>query len=347
VRRRHAMYYLALAEGAEPELRTERQGVWLEDLRIEHENLRSALKWLLDMEKIEEALRLAGALWRFWQVQGYFEEARRWLEAGLSRGETVPAAVRGKAHFGAGFIALSQGDATRASVHADEYLLLARQSGSLEHIQQALMLHGMIALQVGKPREAMASFRESLPVAEHIGRPREVARSLLNLGLAKSEAREDQEAASLIERALSLFRAAAEISFEVVALGSLAYNALITGDERRAAALLREYVELARSLSAVPDTAAGLEGIAALSMRRGELHHTAYLLGAAQMLREQSRSQLVSPRNRAAVASAAEAARDQLGEAEWQAAWLRGRIATLGDAVAEGLRVTCPEVDPP
>jgi len=44
-RERHAGYYLALAEEAEPELKREGQVAWLERLERERDNLRAAMRW--------------------------------------------------------------------------------------------------------------------------------------------------------------------------------------------------------------------------------------------------------------------------------------------------------------
>src|SRR5579871_915705 len=76
LRRAHAAYFLALAEGAEPALKGAEQAVWLERLEREHDNLRAALRWAVESAEGEMGLRLGGALWRFWYVRGHLSEGR-------------------------------------------------------------------------------------------------------------------------------------------------------------------------------------------------------------------------------------------------------------------------------
>jgi DNA-binding CsgD family transcriptional regulator len=67
LRRRHAAYFLALAEEAAPELQGPRQVAWFDRLAREHDNVRAALQWLTeraergDAEAAQQGLRLAGA----------------------------------------------------------------------------------------------------------------------------------------------------------------------------------------------------------------------------------------------------------------------------------------------
>ena len=77
--RRHAEFFLALAEEAEPQLAGAHQQEWAERLEEEHDNIRASLSWSLEKEP-EMALRLAGALARFWEMR-----ARFWKAAGGSR----------------------------------------------------------------------------------------------------------------------------------------------------------------------------------------------------------------------------------------------------------------------
>src|SRR3712207_7611956 len=81
VRRRHLSFFLALAEEAEPRLRSPEDVEWLESLEADHDNLREGLSWALERGKGHLAVRLCGALGGFWLTQGNLGEGREWLEA--------------------------------------------------------------------------------------------------------------------------------------------------------------------------------------------------------------------------------------------------------------------------
>ena len=128
LRLRHALYFLALAEEAEPELGGARRAVWLDRLEEEHDNLRAALAWSRSQVSGEDAarrlatgLRLGGALLGFWDSRGHFTEGRAHLAPLLARSATsAPTAARAKALITVGRLAWDQGDLTEArSLHEE------------------------------------------------------------------------------------------------------------------------------------------------------------------------------------------------------------------------------------
>ena len=84
------------AEQTEPQLRSAAQAAWLMRLEQEHDNLRAVLDASYAVGDAITGVRLAGALWRFWFLQGYFGESHRWLEAGLAQAGGAPAGTAGQ-----------------------------------------------------------------------------------------------------------------------------------------------------------------------------------------------------------------------------------------------------------
>jgi predicted ATPase len=121
VRQAHARYYLRLSEEAESTLVGPQQAVRLERLEREHENLRAALRWLLERSEAgqdrgidaEMALRFAVALRRFWNIRGHWREGRTFLERTLAASEGSASAVRAKALIATANLAISQHDMDR------------------------------------------------------------------------------------------------------------------------------------------------------------------------------------------------------------------------------------------
>jgi hypothetical protein len=137
IRRTHAGYFLALAEEAETELRGPEQGVWLERLEPEHDNMRAALARSLEVGDAQLGLRLAGALAWFWDVRGHYTDGLRWLEELLGNASVAPTAARAKALVGAGRLMALYGDYERAGITTEEGLRLYQEIGDRKGIARS------------------------------------------------------------------------------------------------------------------------------------------------------------------------------------------------------------------
>ncbi|MER7762724.1 BTAD domain-containing putative transcriptional regulator [Streptomyces sp. NPDC097619] len=98
--RAHARHYLALAEEAEPLLRSGAQLPWIRRIESELGNLRAALHFLTATEPSEpEARRLAFALGWFWWIRNYRAEGARWTDRVLALGGPEEPEDRGHPEF--------------------------------------------------------------------------------------------------------------------------------------------------------------------------------------------------------------------------------------------------------
>src|SRR5262249_10208169 len=96
MRERHLRYFLRMAEGAYPGFFGATQLDSARRLEGDHDNLRAALAACSEAAMPPVlGLRLAGALWWFWNLQGVHSEARRWLEQALARAGGRPFLVEG------------------------------------------------------------------------------------------------------------------------------------------------------------------------------------------------------------------------------------------------------------
>ncbi len=126
--RRHATFFLALAEEAEQGLRESEQGKWLERLEREHDNMRTALSWVIERGEAELGLRFASALRWVWYARGHYGEGRGWLEQALATGGQTRAATRARALDALGWLAHDQGDVDRTEAAAEEGLELSTKA---------------------------------------------------------------------------------------------------------------------------------------------------------------------------------------------------------------------------
>ena len=133
IRRRYAAWCLDLAvQGSRVLLRHSSDEGWLWRLETERDNMRAALAWAEQTGDRESGLRLGGALAMFWYQRGAFREGRRWLDAALAGDTAVSASAHAWALWGAGLLALYQGDrdAAERSLAASIELFRPLKDGS-------------------------------------------------------------------------------------------------------------------------------------------------------------------------------------------------------------------------
>ena len=253
LRRRHGEFFLALAEMAKPKMLGSQQGIWVNRLEQEYENLRAALKWAIECQETEIALRLGSALGKFWYIYDpmYWSEGRKWLEQALNlrQFEAVPLVVRANALNEAGVLAWAQIDYEHAILCFNECLALRKMSGEKADIASALGNLGLVAREQHDLVRARAYQEECLAVKRDLGDKQGIATALSNLGLVAADQGDNEYAISLYEESLVLNREMQNMTGLTQTLHNL--GGLLVENHRdctKALSLLKESLKLSQEL---------------------------------------------------------------------------------------------------
>jgi predicted ATPase/DNA-binding SARP family transcriptional activator/DNA-binding CsgD family transcriptional regulator/Tfp pilus assembly protein PilF len=384
VRSRHAGFFLALAEEAEPELRGPRQAEWLDRLETEHDNLRTSLSWS-SARVPDHRPRIACALSLFWYTRGYLSEGRTYLEA-VAGSDTVPDTVRARALDGLGWIAEPQGDYERARVAYEESLGLYRRSNDIRGVaralgdlgslvldrgdyeqatsllEESLTLHrqlgsredvigvldslGVLASAKGDPEQAISYFSEALVLSRETGNVRRSAASLGNLGITMLVHKDPDRATVMLDESLVLFREIGDISNVAIGLMYSALAALTRGDHERVRALGKESLKLLQKAEDKQHVADCLEIMAGAAGAQDRAQRAARLWGAAESIREEIGVSL-QPEDRRVLDPYLAAARLGLGDVGWRVALAQGRTMMPERAIEYALSEEDPVSPPP
>jgi non-specific serine/threonine protein kinase len=281
MQRRHAMWFLDLAEQAESELVGPDAGVWLARLEQDHDNLRTALATFFEAGDPEGGLRLAAALWRFWWLHGHLSEGRSLLDRALEHGSHAPVAIRAKATDGAGGLASAQGDHERAAALHTAALDLWRSVGDRAGMANALINLGLVADERGDPKRAEHYLREALDLARAAGNRRGVAVALANLGQAALSRQDHEHAAEFLAESAHVFAELGDVPSRAAILANLGVLAFLTGDYVHAATLHETALASMRELSDRQGEADELLNLGHAVQQRGDLVRAGLLFDEA------------------------------------------------------------------
>jgi DNA-binding CsgD family transcriptional regulator/tetratricopeptide (TPR) repeat protein len=280
VRYAHASYYLALAEESERELRGPQQAMWLERLEDEHDNLRAAMNWALkqngnEVERhMELALRLGGALRRFWQMHGHLDEGQIFLSRALSASEGVEVSLRARARalIAAGTLASTQNDYDRTETYCRQSLALFRELGDQQGTALSLYLLSIVPLMKGDSATARSMAQEALALFREMGDRERVAWSLYTLGLLDAQEGKYDSARSLYEEALLAHRELGDRRGIAISLLRLAQLLFVSqGDQEELRSLLEESLSLFIDLGEKEGIANSYTLAGQISLSKGDL----------------------------------------------------------------------------
>jgi predicted ATPase/uncharacterized protein HemY len=266
--REHALYFMKLAEEAEPRLGGKGQAEWLNKLEEEYDNLRAALRWAREerdageggkagegeqdgvIKAREVGLRTAGAIWRFWLMRGYYSEGREELEALLSPDPAPGPSMSTMSMMSAPPVISGNGtssDPSNSNTHLTHLTHLSAAAGRSARVK-ALVGAGTLAWRQGDLPAARIAAEKALDLAQELEDKQSMANSLHFSSLIASELRDYAKAHSKLEQSLALYRELGDRGGVSIALSNLGYLARVHGDYPAARSLLEESLAILTEL---------------------------------------------------------------------------------------------------
>jgi predicted ATPase/DNA-binding XRE family transcriptional regulator len=137
------------------------QAEWLDRVRDDLENYRSALTWLIDCRRSSQAADIVWGLFWFWVIRGHATEGLRWCEQTLTLG-VLPAVVESRMLIGGAAMSYTLGELARARGALTDALALARHINDSDSVMHAEWVFGHVEYAAGNLDVARERFTRSL-----------------------------------------------------------------------------------------------------------------------------------------------------------------------------------------
>ncbi len=294
---------------------------------------------LEDERGIAWALRLLGncALFR----KNDFERATVLYEQGLALAEEVgDKALIARICQNLGQATLYRGDYAGAKRLGDKGLALARETGDRFGVGYLSFLLGITVARQGDYAAAEGFLLDALAVCRELKLEVNAAKTLIPLGEAVRLQKKYDQAVWHIHEHIRLTQGIAgwetAYSTHSTALVNLGHITLRQGDPRGAAVFFRESVDTING-NYGDDISWNLWGLGLVAAAEGRATQAARLYAAVDKLLAANINEIVYPADQEDFRCDIAAVREQLGEAEFAAAWAEGRAMSKDEAIAYAL----------
>ncbi|NUW32452.1 AAA family ATPase [Nonomuraea sp. SMC257] len=337
LRRRHRAWYVDLATRMHHEWFTPGQVTWYERMRLEHDNLRSALDHCLCTPgEAQEGLVLAAALRFYWIAADAPREARRWLDD-LLAADPAPGPARLWALGVDARIAVLQSDFAVSAALLKEYRELARTLGDDTAEGGASYVEGLAALLQSDLPEAERLLGAALSCGRATGDDMLAANALIYLGTTRSLLGRGAQAVESFEECLSLCQTREERWFRSYTLWTYGIEVWKQGDTRRAVEMERAAIRLKEPFKDPLGIALCAEALAWMAAGEGDGRRAATLLGGLEEIRRGFGGPLFGSLS-VYHEACEEAARAAVGDRSFETAFRKGKAMSAAELVAYALR---------
>ena len=330
---RHAGYFMRLAKQGAVALRGPDQIIWTDRFIATHDNLRSALNWVIETGQVEAALQFIHDMYEFWLRHADFEEARQWFEQILA----LPEIQQFPELHTTAFIELSwtywlQGKPEEARNMAEQALPLARAQPNKRNIVVSLLNLGlMLVLQTDDFDRGHSYIEEARDICQDNHIEWELARSFMALAVSHSRQKNYSEVRALYSKAFSLYQILGDSNFQCVVNRLIGDLELRQNNLAEAVGAYRESLMVARIVKNNLQIANNFWGLARVAEVEENHVFAVQLYKVRKGILEDMGAW--SNRDDLELEEALATARATLGEAEFQSVWEAGQRMTTEEAI--------------
>jgi non-specific serine/threonine protein kinase len=378
VRQRHARYFAQLVSQAAENRGRQSLPERLRTIQDDHDNVGSAFEWLV-VHDSEQALTLVAQLGtnlNFWELGGFFQEGRRWLQRTLEGTQDSVSLPRGHALLAAADLSSAITDFEYGLQCIQQAQELFQQLGDQRGEIDARLRYCNLAPLAGKEANVQAQAEEALRMAEQVSynfgiakakqilaniaydndmpeaalrydlpnvalwreqdSPFELASALISLGVVLLEIGEYVAAGQAFEECRDIYQSLGYQRGVALAMHNLGETAHKMGEYAKARDFLCESLRIRRHLVLPRGYPYSFELLAQVNEREGRYEEAVQLLAAAETLRVRIGAPLEQFAQKH-VTAVLVSARAQLGEVAHELAGSKGAAMASEQAIALGL----------
>jgi predicted ATPase/class 3 adenylate cyclase len=240
-RDRHLNYFFTYGQRAEETRLISQTVTWVQQLEMEHDNFRAALRWALESQP-ETALQLVYVLSNFWLTKGLMTEGCDWCRATIARTDasshhTDLVISRTKAYLALAMLSVNHGQHAEAQAAAKHSVELARQLEDVIWLVRSLNFLGLASAFLGDESLAFSSLEEGESLCRKWNYEQELAAILQSLAYITLEIRGQravEQVQAYLEESLSISQGSVNLNALVMTEGTLAQLAFYKGNFQEA-----------------------------------------------------------------------------------------------------------------
>ncbi|BDZ46058.1 hypothetical protein GCM10025866_19670 [Naasia aerilata] len=289
-RNRHMRYFVDWGRRMGVDLIGRQQRERVQSLHEERDNLRAAVRHLLEVRDSATTSEFAWALLPYWWIGGLLGEVHGWMDELLDGGDPLSPRTRAVALYYTGAIGYWQESAESILPNLAESVELFRGLGAGADEGIALISLGLAQVTGPQPDipAAVASLERSLDLLQEAGHLWGAGLAQIAFGRVELLRKDPRSALTHFQAALRLAEQQQDALALTLALDHVGVGELLVGSVDEACTDMKRGLQVSVGLHHDEFMALGLEGFIGVAAVRGDVERAGLLTGAARALRERA-----------------------------------------------------------